>query len=447
MFEPGVAHGAELPNLQTGLANAADQDGDGLLDLLVGGRAHLRLFRNQGDRTFADVTAEVGLIEPIGWAGGAAWSDWDEDGDLDLFAGGYSNTVDTDGVTFWSTTSGPNRLYRNDDGVLTDVTASLGDQGEEDGAVLHAVWRDLDHDGDPDLLQVNDFGDIVVNSKLWSNEGPSGDSWGWMERATESGLGYMGAPMGALVRDLDGDGWEDLWLSDFGPFNILRSLEAWSWVDATLAWSPTLVLESDDTHWSILDVDLDGDGTPGIFVPFGPIPFVFTGEPSTYVDQWDRFLIPTSDRFGEFHYVEVQDEVLPDPMDGLSRAVAKADFDNNGVPDLIVPHVGEPPSLLLGRCTANERLVIALRDFDSPNGYAVGARVTVESGDLSSTQEMSAGGRGTFSGSEPVLFFGVGSSAGPVRVTVEWPQGEAEIFDDVCPHCRVTIRRGSPPDP
>ena len=444
VFEPSAAHGAELTAWQSGLANAVDQDSDGLLDLLVGGRDHLRLFRNQGDRTFADVTAEVGLIEPLGWAGGSAWSDWDEDGDLDLFAGGYTNTVDTDGTTSWSATSVTNRLYRNDGAALVDVTEALGDQGEEDGAVLHAVWRDLDHDGDPDLLQVNDFGDIVVNTKLWENGGPSGASWSWTERAVESGLGYLGSPMGALVRDLDGDGWDDLWLSDFGPFSILRSLGPWSWVDATLAWSPTVVLESDDTHWSILDVDLDGDGTPGVFAAFGPIPPIFTGDVPSWPDQWDRFLVPTNDRFGELHYVEIQDEVLPDPMDGLSRGVAMADFDGNGVPDLIVPHVGEPPSLLLGRCTSNERLVVTLQDFQDPNRSGVGARVTVERGALVATQEVSAGSRGTFSGSEPILFFGVGLGPGSARITVEWPRGPAEVFEDVCAHCRVTINRGSP---
>ena len=443
-FTRSDMHGAELSALQSGIANAADQDGDGLLDLLVGGRDHLRLFRNGGDRTFYDVTAAVALIEPIGWAGGAAWADWDLDGDLDLFAGGYTDWVDTNGTTFWEATSVINRLYRNDGGVLVDRTATLGEQGPEDGAVLHAVWRDLDRDGDPDLLQVNDFGDILVNSKLWSNEGPGANGWTWDERALDAGLGYLGAPMGALVRDLDGDGLDDLWLSDFGAFNIFRSLSAWSWVDVSLAWAPTVTLESDDTHWSVIDLDLDGDGTPGVFIAFGPIPSVFTGEEPFWPNQWDRFLVPTSDRFGEHHYVEVQDSVFPAPMTGLSRGVAKADLNADGIPDLVVPHVGEAPSLLLGRCTPNDRLVIALDDVGSANRFGVGARVTVERGALRIEQEISAGGRGTFSGGEPVLFFGLGDGDDPVVVTVDWPRGATEVFDGVCAHCRVTIRRDAP---
>lgn len=437
-----VAGDTVLPEAVTGIANTADFDGDGDLDLLVGGREHLRLFRNDGARSFTDVSDATGIIQPLGWAGGSSWADFDGDGALDLYAGGYVVQSETDGETFWTGASIANILYRQESGMLLDRRAFLGPLPDEDGQVLHAVWRDLDHDGDPDLVQVNDFGDLLVNTLVWENVGPGdGEEWLFSERGVSGGVPYMSAPMGCLAADLDGDGWEELWFSDFGSHYVLRATDAFEWVDVTTAWMLTVFLLSDDASWSVLGTDLDGDGQLEIFVPYGPIPSVFNGSPANNPNQPDRVLVNEAPPGGPPDFRERQDDVLPGPQDGLSRGVAEADFNGDGVPDLVVPHVGAPPSLLLGQCTANRRLVVDLRDPTTGNTHAVGARVTVTTNGLSQTRTMDAGSRGTFSGSEPALYFGLGGGDSPVRLEVQWPWGATSVFEDVCEHCRVRVTR------
>jgi len=437
-FVPGESILAEAIS---GLTNAADYDGDGDLDLLVGGRDHLLLLRNEGDRDFTDVTEAMGVVQPDGWAGGSAWADWDMDGDLDLYAGGYVTSTLTDHETFWEGTSTANVLYRQEGGVFIDERDLLGPLSTEDGAVLHARWRDLDRDGDPDLVQVNDFGDLLINTFLWENEEGAGGVRGFSEKGVGGGVPYMSAPMGLLAHDFDGDGWDDLWFSDFGDHTILKALPGgWSWIDVTLSWMGFVPLISEEASWSVIGTDSDGDGVLEVFVPYGPIPTVFNGADLQFPNQGDRFLVNQGTTESP-DFREAQDQVLPSALDGLSRAAIEADLNDDGVPDLVVPHVGSAPSLLLGQCTDNRRLTVTLRDPGSANYFAVGARVTVQSAARSQTRVIEAGGRGTFSGGDPTVFFGLGESQSPVRLQVLWPGGTESLHEDVCAHCRVTVTR------
>jgi len=440
-FTPGMS---VLPTAMSGLANAADYDGDGDLDLLVGGFDHLDLFRLD-ERTLTNVTAEVGLFQPDGWAGGAAWADWNRDGQLDLYAGGYVTSSETDHETFWKGSSSDNVLYRQDGGVFVDERALLGPLPEEDGTVLHAVWRDMDHDGDVDLIQVNDFGDLVINTFVWENVGLVNGTWTFTERGVAGGVPYMNAPMGCLVEDLDGDGWEELWFSDFGSQYILRGTGGgFAWVDVTLSWMGFVNLLSEEASWSMLGTDLDGDGDLELFIPYGPIPTVFTGIPPVLANQPDRFLTNVGEPDAP-DFREAQQDVFPAPLDGLSRAAMETDLNGDGVPDLVVPHIGESPSLLLGQCTENRRMAVELRDPSSGNRFGVGGRITVRAGSRVQTRTLDAGGRGTYSGQDPIAFFGLGTGEDPVQLDVVWPDGATSVLHDVCGHCRVTLSRVAPP--
>jgi hypothetical protein len=193
----------------------ADYDGDGDLDLYSANEAASgyrtfpsQLFRNQGDGTFKDVAPEAGVANNL-HAKGAAWGDYDDDGDPDLYV---SNI-------------GPNRLYRNDgEGRFIDVAPELGVTRPEQRSF--ATWFfDFDNDGDLDLL-VADYetpAPAVAASYfglptewgqplLYRNDGGR-----FTEVSRQVGLTRPALPMGSNFGDLDNDGWLDLYLGTGNP--------------------------------------------------------------------------------------------------------------------------------------------------------------------------------------------------------------------------------------
>ncbi len=243
--------------------------------------------------------------------------------------------------------------------------------------------------------------------------------------------------MGVAVRDFDGDGLVDLWFSDIGGSPIYRSIGPWQWVDVGLVWAPEASHTSSDISWSVVDIDLDGDGRPGVLITYGPLPCNEFEEPDCDYQQRDRYYA----RVGEGMRFEEQAVVWPSVQDGNSRGVGLGDFDGDGVPDVLIGHVRQPPSLLFVRCTANGRLVVRLRDEGSANRFGIGARVEIEIGASKQDQSMVAGGRGTYSGSDPVLFFGLGAAEVVDRVTVHWPGGDTQVVEPVCAGCELLVVR------
>lgn len=175
----------------------ADYDGDGDQDVFLANGTFQpnRLHRNDGGGVFTDVTAAP--LDDLGAGQGAAWGDYDGDGDLDLF------------VTFWGTAG---RLYRNDGGdAFTDVT------GPWLGTRLHGqscVWGDYDNDGDLDLY-VACFGQP---NALLANDGAGGftDASAAFPLLADAGNG-----VGAAWADIDNDGDLDLYLANYQGANRL----------------------------------------------------------------------------------------------------------------------------------------------------------------------------------------------------------------------------------
>ena len=440
----GPGAGLELAQSMLTAASAADYDGDGLLDLVISGTDALHLMHNEGDRTFRDVTAEVGMVPTHGLATTTAWADVDSDGDLDLYVGVYGrNARPLDGFLASSWDS----LWRNDGESFVDIASSFPYPGESDGAVIAAGWRDLDDDGDLDLVQANDVGELFEDSFFWENLGRDGAGvQQWRDRKGEGIAAPLQNPMGIAMRDLDGDGVRDLWFSNIGRNQVFQGDDPWSWVDRSLDWAEPLPTGRAAVSWSVVPLDLDGDGDLGLFLTYGPlakseeeISEAFD-DPREYFEQSDRFLRLVRDSPGVPSF-EAADSVLPGPMLGNARGVAQTDLDRNGTPDLIIGNIGGPPTLLVSRCTAASRLVVELRDDQTDNRFAIGATVEVEAAGRVQKAEMLAGGPGTFSGEGPVLRFGLGDASQVDFLTVRWPDGALSEFTDLCGHCRVVVAR------
>jgi hypothetical protein len=251
----------------------ADYDNDGFVDLYMVGeinrgrpapRDRGRLYHNNRDGTFTDVAASAGVLNDR-WGKGAAWGDFDDDGDPDLYV---------------SNNGEPNRLYRNDgDGTFTDVAPALG--VTEPMSSFACWWFDYDNDGRLDLFVCN-FGNTLADiirshlgqptggerPRLYRNEGPGG----FRDVTKEAGLDRVLACMGSNFGDFDNDGYLDVYLGTGRPEYrfvvpnvLLKNVGGRRFEDVTTS-SGTGHLQKGH---GVAFADWDRDGDPDIFLEAG----------------------------------------------------------------------------------------------------------------------------------------------------------------------------------
>lgn len=177
-----------------------DYDGDGWVDLLGGATDPKTLslvFHNEGGRRFVNVAPELGLTIPNRSARQTSWVDYDNDGDLDVYA--------ADRI-------GPNSLYRNDGGKFTQVLA--GTSVSDPRATVGACWFDYNRDGFLDVFLANQSG---ATDALWRNNGDGT----FTDVAPQLGMDNPGRSreeggVGCAVGDYDNDGYLDLFVPNYG---------------------------------------------------------------------------------------------------------------------------------------------------------------------------------------------------------------------------------------
>jgi len=184
----------------------ADYNNDGCLDLFLTRTPKVtnKLFRNNCDGTFTDVTREAGL-EFASYSTSAAFADIDNDGYLDLYVGVYGNVLESTPDPQYRDRHGiPNKLYRNNgNGTFTDISHEAG--VDDSGWTLAVTFFDYDNDGNQDLYVANDFGP----SSLYHNDGTGH----FQMVGRQSGSMNYGFGMSASPGDYNNDGNLDLYVS------------------------------------------------------------------------------------------------------------------------------------------------------------------------------------------------------------------------------------------
>ncbi len=417
-------------------AVAGDIDNDGWSDLFVTGFGRNTLYRNQGDGTFTDITAAAGLTDPL-WSTGAAFADYDRDGWLDLAVSHYvqfdpANPPEKTPLCSYrgiEIQCGPrglpgtqDYLYRNrGEGKFENVTESAGLVTGNLYYGLGVVWSDYDNDGDPDLFIANDS---CPNFLFRNQQGR------FTEVALESGIGLNEdgkeqAGMGVDFGDVDGDGRLDAFQTNFSDDkNTLYANRGDYFIDASYRWRLGEV-SWQHLGWGAFFFDLDRDGWLDLFVANGHV-----------YPQVDRYQIGTSYNQRNFLFHNQLGKAFKEM--GLeagfqtvsnSRGAAHGDFDNDGLPDVVISHI-DGPAELYRNVTATQRPWIGLDLRLSTGAPAVGARVTGKLGDRQIVREVHAGSSYLSCNDTRLLL----PAPEPAEWTVRWPKGEIQVLKDLAPN-------------
>jgi enediyne biosynthesis protein E4 len=457
---------ADLNQRDTGVSMGAvfgDYDNDGFEDLFLYRWGRPELFHNDQGRGFTRVTDSAALPS---WANinTAVWLDYDRDGRLDLFFGGYfperlnlwqlADTRIMPESFEYAKNGGRKYLYRNlGDGKFEEVSAKAGLVSTR--WALAAVAADLRGTGYPDLFIANDYG----VSELFINEGGR-----FREAGRESGVGY--APksgMNASVGDVLNQGKLAIYVSNISEEGIL--------LQGNNLWVPTggtrelpvyenmaraMGVELGGWSFGAQFGDLNNDGHVDLYLTNGYVSAsrddsywydyskvagghrVVIGDAANWPAMGTRSLAGYQPKKlwindGTGRFVDVAQMVgATDRHDG--RAVALADFSGRGALDVVVANQ-RGPLLLYRNQVAPDRQWIGFEleggcradaaAGKCSNRSAIGAQVEMFWSGRRQLQEVS-GGSGFCAQNQRRLHFGLGTAPAVERAVIRWPSGKVQ---------------------
>ncbi len=437
-----VTESAGVPGNAYGLGCIwGDYDNDGHPDLYVTQYGKNILYHNNGDGTFTDVTDQAGvggMDFGTVFHSGATFFDYDRDGYLDLYVGGYANfSIEsqqycTTEIHYRSSCppavygGSPDVLYHNNgDGTFTNVTKAAKIY-QPKGMNLSVGAADYDNDGWPDLFVANDG----LEAYLYHNN----HDGTFTNIALESGValtndGNTMAAMCISLGDYDNDGHLDLYISDFqGAGDHVWHADGKGSFDEVSDSLGVTVSTKQVLSFGGGFFDYDNDGWLDLFIANGHV-YPEIDRASAEIHYKEINSLFHNDGKGKFTEVgKTSGEGFAKPYAG--RGVAFADFDNDGNMDLVVADNGDPPLLLHNSGgTGNHFLNFKLVGTKS-NRDAMGARLRLRAGGVSQIREI-AGGGSYLSQSDLRAHFGLGHNTRADEVEVSWPSGQHQVFRNV----------------
>jgi hypothetical protein len=420
--EAGLADAGD-GNYGMGVA-VADYDNDGYADLFVSSYGKNALMHNNHDGTFSDVTQKAGVAGG-GWSVSAGFVDYDNDGHLDLFVTRYmqwdfahSKVCGGAFQTYCPPGVFPattNLLYHNNgDGTFTNVSESSG-VAAKPGRSLGVAFADYDGDGFQDIFVANDG----MEEFLFHNNG----NGTFTERAQEAGValtddGSAYAGMGVDFRDYDNDGRPDILVTDLSKqvYAIYHNDGNGSFSYRSLE-TGLAALTAGSSGWGVGLVDFNNDGWKDIFAAQGHVmDNVEKINPTMHYKEPPLFALNHEGRFKR------ADSGTNLPVAG--RGVAFGDLNQDGSIDVVVNVLGGPPQVFLNQIHGGRWLTLSLTGTRS-NRDGAGARVVVNG----QTQHVTTAGS-YLSASDKRVHFGLGNAAA-ANVEIFWPSGVHQTMKDV----------------
>jgi len=431
--------GVEGRGMGTGVT-VGDFDNDGYQDIYVTGYNVAILYHNNGDGTFTDVTAQAGVENPF-FGVGAAFLDYDRDGWLDLFVGNYLR-FDPSYRQFYSAEHYPgpldydpefNRLFHNNrNGTFTDVSSESG-IGRQAGRAMGVTVGDYDNDGWPDIYVANDtmpsylyhnnhngtFSNVAVNVNV---------AYGQNGEATTA--------MGPIFGDYDNDGWQDLFVSDGRYHRLFHNpgKPDGYFIDTTDE-SGIGAASGQYVGWGDGFFDFDNDGWKDLFIVNGGLTWLIPMESTLLRNNGNKTFSDVSMQAGSFFKER-----------HVSRGACFGDYDNDGSIDAFVSTLGGDGILLRNTPPEGNRnhwLTLKLVGTRS-NRDGFGASLEAVAGDLHQvTQAVSESGY--LSQSDPRPHFGLGQHAEVDKLVIRWPSGTVQILEHIKADQILTVKE--PPAP
>jgi hypothetical protein len=470
----------------------ADVNGDGLLDIYIcySGKTdeplrRNQLFINQGNNKFKEQAAAYGIAD-AGYSTQAAFFDYDNDGDLDMFLLNHNiKKLDNMELARYKNLTdelASNKLYKNDNGHFTDVSKTAGIIQNPLTFGLGVAIADINKDGWPDIYVTNDYNEpdyIYINNHD-----------GTFSEKSKIMLRHMAHfSMGVDIADFNNDGLPDILALDMLPednhrqksLQLEENYESFALMqnqglynqymrnmlqlnngDGTFSEIGQLTgLSNTDWSWCPLIADFDNDGYKDIYISNG---YLRDYTNKDFLRYWGDYKIKKAIAGEPFRLMDLvmamPSTAVPDYIfsnnrnltftnkqvewglnqQNISSGAVYADLDNDGDLDLVVNAINQPTFVYQNTSSDMHKasyLAVKLKGTQK-NTNAVGAKVYVYTAENQQYQEVNPN-RGYLSNVSTILNFGIGQQKSIDSVKVIWPDLSSQVVKNVTPNQLLTI--------